>query len=163
MTIAIFDLRDVPLYDADVEALGDPPGVAAFKEAIRAADALLVATPEYQHGVPGVLKNALDWASRPPATSAFHGKTVAIAGASPSMTGTARAQTQLRDVLVYNDTYAVCRPEVLIAAAHKKFDAGGRLTDEFSRTLLAQLLAKLMELTLTLRAGRAAVVDAGTP
>src|SRR5689334_19794657 len=83
MTITPFALDPVPLYNGDVEAAGDPPGVVALKEAIGGADALFICTPEYQHGVPGVLKNALDWASRPPGRSVLQGKPVAIVGATP--------------------------------------------------------------------------------
>ena len=83
MSIDTFDLADVPLYNGDVEAAGDPPGVAAFKDAIRAADAVLMVTPEYNHGVPGVMKNAVDWASRPARSAALNGKPVGIIGASP--------------------------------------------------------------------------------
>src|SRR5690606_18294913 len=90
MTIDTFDLRQVPLYNGDVEAAGDPPGVAALKQAIRDADGVLFATPEYNHGVPGVMKNAVDWASRPPRAAALQGKPVALIGASPGITGTAR-------------------------------------------------------------------------
>ncbi|PNA19004.1 FMN reductase, partial [Pseudomonas sp. MPR-R1B] len=92
----IFDLAEVPLYNADVEAQGDPSAVAAFKAAIRAADGLLIATPEYNHGVPGVMKNAIDWASRPPRQAALDGKPVGLIGASPGLTGSARGQSQLR-------------------------------------------------------------------
>src|SRR5262245_65082316 len=96
MAIETFDLIDVPLYNGDVEAAGDPPGVAAFKDAIRAADAVLFVTPEYNHGVPGVMKNAVDWASRPARDAALNGKPVGIIGASPGQVGTARGQSQLR-------------------------------------------------------------------
>src|SRR5690242_13902531 len=87
MTIDVFDLAAIPLYNADVEAQGDPEPVAAFKQAIRGADALLIATPEYNHGVPGVMKNAIDWASRPPRQSPLDGKPVGILGGSPGITG----------------------------------------------------------------------------
>src|SRR5262245_39739521 len=90
MTIRSFELDAIPLYNGDVEAAGDPAPVAQLKEAIRGADALLLATPEYNYGVPGVLKNAVDWASRPPAKSVLSGKPAAIMGASPGMGGTIR-------------------------------------------------------------------------
>jgi chromate reductase len=96
MTIEVFDLAPIPVYNADVEAEGDPEPVAAFKAAIRRADALLIACPEYNHGVPGVLKNATDWASRPPRGAALDRKPLALMGASPGMTGSARGQSQLR-------------------------------------------------------------------
>lgn len=156
MTIDIFDLSPIPLYNFDVEQQGDPEPVTAFKNAIRAADAVLIATPEYQHGIPGVLKNALDWASRPPRSSPLQDKPAAILGATPGRLGTARAQTQLRQSLTYNRTYALLQPEVLIASAGEKFDAEGRLTDEDTRTHVRRLLEELVRWTLLLRRGREA-------
>lgn len=146
MKIDIFDLRDIPLYNFDVEEAGDPGPVAAFKDAIRSADALLIVTPEYQHGVPGVLKNALDWASRPPGKSPLQGKPVAIMGASPGFTGTARAQSQLRESFGFSEACAVLRPEVLVGRAHEKFDGEGRLTDTKTAELVGQLLDQLIAL-----------------
>jgi chromate reductase len=146
MEIRIFDgLRDVPLYDADVEAKGDPPPVVALKTAIGKADALLIATPEYNYGVPGVLKNAIDWASRPPGKSVLNGKPAAIMGASPAGTGTARAQLALRQSFVFTDTRVLLRPEVLVARAQEKIDAQGRLTDEPTREFIRQLLEALLD------------------
>src|SRR5690606_28963397 len=108
MEIRVFErLREVPPYDADLEAMGDPEPVRALKQAIAEADALLIATPEYNHGVPGVLKNAIDWASRPPRSSVLSGKPTAIFGASPGVTGTARAQAALRQSFVFTNTPAV--------------------------------------------------------
>jgi chromate reductase len=146
MEIRIFErLGDIPLFDADLEAKGEPAPVSALKKAIAEADAVLVATPEYNHGIPGVLKNAIDWASRPPGKSAFQRKPAAILGASPGMLGTARAQLQLRQVLASNETYVLLRPEVLVARAQEKFDAAGRLTDEPTRKMARQLLEALAE------------------
>src|SRR5205814_8833807 len=96
LELLTFDLAPIPLYDGDVEAQGDPEPVGALKTAIRDADALLIVTPEYNYGVPGVLKNAIDWASRPPGQSPLNGKPAALMGATPGMTGTARAQLQIR-------------------------------------------------------------------
>jgi chromate reductase, NAD(P)H dehydrogenase (quinone) len=141
MDIHTFDLAGVPLYNYDVEHQADPDRVAEFKQAIADTDAVLIATPEYQQGVPGVLKNALDWASRPPGQSPLQYKPVAIMGASPGMTATARAQTQLRQTLAYNSCLTLMRPEVLVGRAHEKFDADGRLTDEGTITFLRELLA----------------------
>src|SRR3954464_3493195 len=141
MTIDVFDLAGVPLYNGDVEAEGDPEPVAAFKQAIRGADALLIATPEYNHGVPGVMKNAIDWASRPPRQAPLDGKPVGILGASPGMTGTARGQSQLRQAFEFTNSYCMPQPEILVFRAHEKFDAEGRLTDEKTRELLGQFLA----------------------
>lgn len=151
MTIDLFDLAPIPLYNADVEAQGDPEAVASFKAAIRQADALLIACPEYNHGVPGVLKNAIDWASRPPRDAALDRKPLALMGASPGMTGTARGQSQLRQALVFTNCYALPQPEMLVARAHEKFDAKGILTDEKTRDFLRQLLHALADWTMRLR------------
>ena len=142
MVIEIFDLSEVPLYNGDVEAEGDPQGVARLKQAIAAADGVLIATPEYNHGVPGVMKNAVDWASRPPGAAPLGGKPVGIIGASPGSTGTARGQSQLRQAFEFTDSYCMAQPELLVARAHEKFDAEGRLTDpETGRYLVRYLTA----------------------
>lgn len=147
MEIRIFDrMAEIPLFNADVEAIGDPEPVQALKQAIGDADALLIATPEYNHGVPGVLKNAIDWASRPPRRSVLAGKPTAIFGASPGITGTARAQSQLRQAFVFTDTPAVLQPEILVYRANEKFDAEGRLTDAKTREFIAKLLKELASL-----------------
>jgi len=140
MAITLFDLGEVPLYNGDVEAAGDPPGVTRLKEAIRAADGVLIATPEYNHGVPGVVKNAIDWASRPAGQAALQGKPVALLGASPGITGTARGQSQLRQAFEFTDSYCMPQPELLVFQAHEKFDAEGRLADERTRKNLAKFL-----------------------
>lgn len=140
LTVEAFDLDHVPLYNGDVEAQGDPPGVAAFKQAIRAADAVLFVTPEYNHGVPAVMKNAVDWASRPPREAPLGGKPVGIIGASPGMTGSARGQSQLRQAFEFTDSYCMPQPELLVFRAHEKFDAAGVLTDETTRTYLGRYL-----------------------
>lgn len=146
MEIRVFDrLGDVPPYNADVEAQGDPEPVTALKHAISEADALLIATPEYNYSVPGVLKNAIDWASRPPATSVLRGKPAGIIGASTGMAGTARAQLALRQSFVFTQTPVLPGPEVLVARANDKLDAGGRLTDESTRKFLVQHLTALAE------------------
>jgi chromate reductase len=143
--IEVHELDALPLYDGDVEAAGVPQSVEALRVAIRQADALLIATPEYNHGVPGVLKNAMDWLSRPPHGSALNGKVAAIMGASPGMTGTARSQSQLRQAFVFTNTYALLQPEVLVARAHEKFDADGRLVDQATRDFLATFLQRFAE------------------
>jgi chromate reductase len=151
--IRIFDgMGALPLFNEDVEAQGDPEPVQALRRAIGEADALLIATPEYNHGVPGVLKNAIDWASRPPGRSVLAGKPTAILGASPGVTGTARAQTQLRNAFVFTQTPAVLQPEILVYRAHEKFDAEGRLTDAKTREFVALLLRHLADWTRTLQA-----------
>jgi chromate reductase, NAD(P)H dehydrogenase (quinone) len=141
MAIAIFDLAGVPLYNGDVEAEGDPEPVTAFKRAIEEADGVLMVTPEYNHGVPGVMKNAVDWASRPPGGAALGGKPVGIIGASPGITGSARGQSQLRQAFEFTNSYCMPQPELLVFRAHEKFDADGRLTDEATRGHLERYLA----------------------
>lgn len=145
MEIEIFELHDVPLYDFDVEQQGDPAPVEAFKRAIASHDALLVATPEYQHSIPGVLKNALDWASRPPGASVMNGKPAAILGATPGRAATARAQSDLRKVLAYSRTHLLQAPGVMIPNARSVFDDDLRLTDEDTRTKLRAMLEALDE------------------
>ncbi|HTO75408.1 MAG TPA: NADPH-dependent FMN reductase [Thermoanaerobaculia bacterium] len=142
LEIAIFDgLREIPPYDADVDAAGEPAPVAALRRAIREADALLVATPEYNYGVPGVLKNVIDWASRPAGRAALRRKAAGILGASTGASGTMRAQLALRQSFNFTETYAMLRPEVFIAHAGEKFDAAGELTGEATRDHLRQFLA----------------------
>ncbi len=151
MEIQLFDgLATVPPYNADVEAQGDPGPVTALKAAIGDADALLISTPEYNAGLPGVLKNAVDWASRPPGKSVLNGKPAALMGATPGGLGTARAQQQLRQSFVFTETYALLRPEMYVSRAHEKFDASGRLTDEPTRQQLQRLLQALAEWTVRL-------------
>ena len=138
------EIGNLPFYDGDVEAAGDPETVVALKDAIRAADALLIATPEYNRGVPGVLKNAIDWASRPPLASPLTGKPVAIMGASTGRGGTARAQEQLRSALEFSRAEVLEQPEVLVPEAYMRFDGGGALVDEGTRAELAELLDTLV-------------------
>jgi chromate reductase, NAD(P)H dehydrogenase (quinone) len=138
--ITTYDLAGIPLYNGDVEAREVPGPVADLRKAVKGADGILIATPEYNHGVPGVLKNTIDWLSRPPRDSALSRKPVAIMGATPGAMGTARAQSQLRQAFVFTDSYAMTQPEVLVAKAHERFDASGRLTDEGTRAFLATFL-----------------------
>jgi chromate reductase len=140
MAITIHDLDDIPLYNADVEAAGDPPGVAAFKQAIAGADGVLIATPEYNHGVPGVMKNAIDWASRPARAAPLNTKPVGLIGASPGTTGSARGQSQLRQAFEFTNSYCMPQPEILVFRAHEKFDADGNLTDEKTAEFLGKYL-----------------------
>lgn len=134
-----FEIGRLPHYDGDLEAAGDPV-VEAFKEAIRAADGILIATPEYNRGVPGVLKNALDWASRPPIASPLAGKPVALMGASTGQGGTRRAQEQLRDALAFPGAEVLRGPEVLVPAAYERFDADGRLVHAETRESVRALV-----------------------
>jgi chromate reductase, NAD(P)H dehydrogenase (quinone) len=142
MTIEIADIGSIPLYNEDVRAQGFPPPVEKLRQQIKEADALLFATPEYNYSIPGVLKNAVDWASRPP-DQPFAGKPVAIMGAGAGMAGTARAQYDLRRCCVFLDMHPLNKPEVLIGVAHTKFDAEGAFTDEVGRGLIRDLLVAL--------------------
>jgi chromate reductase len=144
-TMEIFDLEGIPAYNQDQDAT-PPARVTEFKKAIRAADAILFSTPEYNYSIPGVLKNAIDWASRPYGDSAWKGKPVAVMGASVGLFGAARAQYHLRQSFVFLDMPAVNQPEVMIGTASSKFDATGDLTDETSKKLIGQLLASLANL-----------------
>jgi chromate reductase, NAD(P)H dehydrogenase (quinone) len=142
MKLDIFELDGFPAFNQDEEK-SVPQIVVDFKQAIRAADAILIATPEYNYSVPGVLKNAIDWASRPYGDSAWRGKPVAVMGASGGTLGTARAQYHLRQMFVFLDMYPVNQPEVMIAGAHEKFDADGNLKDERTTEQIRKLLAAL--------------------
>jgi chromate reductase len=138
--IEIHEIAEIPLFNEDVEAAGVPLAVTALRQAIDAADGLLIATPEYNHGTPGVMKNTIDWLSRPPRKSVLDGKPTALMGASPGTTGTARGQSQLRQAFVFTNTPAMLQPEVLVGRAHERFDAEGRLTDEKVRSYLVMFL-----------------------
>ncbi len=155
-----FELDPIPMFNADVEADGDPPAVAEFKRAIAAADGLLIATPEYNHCVPGVLKNAIDWASRPARRSVLTGKPVAIMGASSGRGATARAQAHLRDGLAYTNGLVLPLPEVLVGLAGERFDEEGNLTDAETRQEIRDLLVSLASWTTRLqRSGDEAVAS----
>jgi len=144
LTIESVGIGGLPLYDADLEAQGDPAPVTEFKAALASADGILIATPEYNDGIPGVLTNALDWGSRLPGRSPLAGKPVMVMGASPSQVGTARAQLHLRQVLAHVQARALPPPELLVARAHERFDAELHLTDEGTRRLLADLLRRFV-------------------
>jgi chromate reductase len=140
-----FDLREIPLYDADVEAAGDPEPVAKLRAAVAEADALLFATPEYNRGTSGVLNNAIDWLSRPALASVLRWKPVAIMGASTGRGGTRNAQAQVRDALLFPGAILVAEPEVAIPLAWERFDENGELTDERMRKTLRELLDALVD------------------
>ena len=146
MSIETFDLAPIQPYNEDVKQRGFPPPEQEFREKIRGADALLIVTPEYNRGVSGVLKNAIDWASRPP-DQPFNGKPAAIFGASPGMIGTAVAQFELRRYLGVLNALVMNTPGVMIGQAAAKFDEQGRLTDEPTRKIIGQLLAALADWT----------------
>jgi chromate reductase len=140
MVFRTFDLAPLPFYNADVEDQGIPEAVSSLKSALAASNALLIATPEYNYGVPAIVKNAIDWASRPPAQSPLRGKPVALMGASPGSSGTIRAQMQLRQSFVFTQSPVLLQPEVLVSRATEKFDSAGRLTDEATRKIVRTML-----------------------
>jgi chromate reductase len=148
--LEVFDLEGIPPFNQDLED-NMPERVKKFKAKIRAADAILIATPEHNYSVPGVLKNAIDWASRPYEDNSFEGKPVAIMSASPGMFGGARAQYHLRQVLVSLNMHAINRPEVIVASADEKIDEKGNLTDEKARKKMRQLMESLVDWTKRLR------------
>jgi chromate reductase, NAD(P)H dehydrogenase (quinone) len=149
--VNIFDIGKIPLFNQDDEQK-PTPDLADFKKQIRAADAILFVTPEYNYSIPGVLKNAIDAASRPYGDSAWSGKPVAIMGASVGNFGTARAQYHLRQTFVFLNMYPINQPEVMISNAAKRFDQEGNLIDKNTASLIEQLLQNLADLTLKLRA-----------
>ena len=142
MTLETFDIAPIPVYDEDVRQAGFPRPVQEFRDRIAAADALLIATPEYNYSVPGVLKNAIDWASRPP-DQPLNLKPVALMGASMGIGGTIRSQLHLRQVCVGLNMLVLNKPEVLIAQAQNKFDGEGHLTDDMTRGFIRDLMVAL--------------------
>jgi chromate reductase len=150
-TIEIAEIGDLPLYNDDVRVAGYPAPVERLRRQLTEADAVLFVTPEYNYSVSGVLKNAIDWASRPP-NQPFEGKPVAIMGASGGLFGTARAQYHLRQMLVFLNAFPVNKPEVMIGQAQNKFDEAGNLTDEPTREFIRKLLASLVGWTERLQA-----------
>lgn len=151
MEIEIFDIAGIPLYNQDDEKI-PPKTVVEFKEAIRNADAVLIATPEYNYSIPGVLKNAIDWASRPYDSNPFKGKPAAIMSASGSILGGSRAQYHLRQVFVFLDVHPLNKPEVIVPLAQEKIDAEGRITDQHTRERVKELLVALKEWSVRLGA-----------
>jgi chromate reductase len=144
--VDIFELDGISGFNQDEEQ-NPPPKVIELKRRIREADAILIVTPEYNYSIPGVLKNAIDWASRPYGDSAWNGKPVALMGASIGAIGTARAQYHLRQVFVFLNMFPINQPEVMISNAGERFDAGGNLTDETTKKLIRQLLQSLADWT----------------
>ena len=145
-SIETFELDGIPGFNQDEEQ-NPPAKVTELKKRIREADAILIVTPEYNYSIPGVLKNAIDWASRPYGDSAWNGKPAAIMGASVGTIGTARAQYHLRQMMVFLNMFPVNQPEVMIGNAAKRFDAQGKLTDDATKDFIRQLLQSLMEWT----------------
>jgi len=145
--LEIFDLNEIPLYDQDVEASGLPESVRALKRKIEDTDALLIATPEYNHSFPGVLKNAIDWASRPYGHNSFDGKPTAVISASPGVFGGIAAQDHLKQVLLAVNTRLVTQPAVIVSSAHEKIDQHGNLLDPNTKQFMLQLLVNLVNFT----------------
>lgn len=144
-------LGEIPLYNQDNDGPASPQPVLHLREEIANADGLLFVSPEYNYGIPGVLKNAIDWASRPGGQSALYGKPAAIMGASTGLVGTARMQLSLRQALAFNNCPCVLQPEVLVGRAQEKFDEQGNLTDEMAGKLIAQLLENFRLMVLKMR------------
>src|SRR4051812_5528063 len=142
MTVEVADISQIPPYNEDVRQQGFPPPVETLRRRIAEADALLFACPEYNYSMTGVLKNAIDWASRPP-DQPFAGKPCAITGAAAGMAGSARAQYDLRRSCVFLDMHPLNKPEVLIGQAQNKFDADGNLTDEAAKGFIRDLMGNL--------------------
>ena len=142
MKVTVADISQIPLYNEDVRAQGFPAPVETLRRQIAEADALLFACPEYNYSMSGVLKNAIDWASRPP-DQPFAGKPCAILGAAAGMAGSARAQGDLRRSMVFLDMHPLNKPEVLIGQAQTKFDAQGKLTDEAAVGFIRDMMAAL--------------------
>ncbi|GAB62133.1 FMN reductase [Candidatus Jettenia caeni] len=150
--LEIFDLEGIPLFSQDMENQF-PDKVKQFKTKIRAADAILIASPEYNYSIPGVLKNAIDCASRPYGDNAFDEKPVAIMGASIGMTGTARAQYHLRQSFVFLNMYPINQPEVMVPFAHEKIDKNGKVTDQKTKEKIKELIESLVAWTKRLKQG----------
>lgn len=150
MSLEMADISDIPFYNADLHAVGEPESVTKLKKQIRESDAVLIASPEYNFSIPAVLKNALDWVSRPP-DPPFNEKPVAIMGVAPGPVGTARAQYHLRQVLVFMNTFTLNKPEVFINHSAQKFNAQGELTDEQTAQFIREQLMALEKLALRVK------------
>ncbi len=151
MTLEIFDkVAEIPPYNEDVKAKGFPPAVTELRAKIKTADALLLVTPEYNYSMSGVMKNMIDWASRPP-EQPFEGKPVAIMGASMGVHGTSRAQYHLRQTMIFLNMLPLNKPEVMIPQAQTKFDAQGNLTDAVTKQFIADLMLALAAWTKRLK------------
>jgi len=145
-TIETFELEGIPGFNQEQER-NPPARVVELKQRVREVDAILFVTPEYNYSIPGVLKNAIDWASRPYGDSAWNGKPAAIMGASVGAIGTARAQYHLRQMMVFLNMFPVNQPEVMIGNASERFDAQGNLTHEATKEFIRQLLQSLVDWT----------------
>jgi chromate reductase len=150
MTIETFDIAPIQPYNEDVREQGYPPPVDDLRARIKAADGLLIVTPEYNYSIPGVLKNAIDWASRPP-EQPFDGKPIGLMGASMGTHGTSRAQYHLRQCFVFLNGLVMNLPEVMIPQAQNKFDAEGKLNDQMTRDFIVAHLAAFQAWVLRMR------------
>ena len=157
VVLEVFDLEGIPPYNQDLDA-NMPAKVKEFKQKIRAADAILIASPEYNYSIPGVLKNAIDWASRPPGDNSWDGKPVAVMSASIGMLAGARAQYHLRQVFVYINMFPINRPEVMVPFVQEKVDSNGNITDEKTRRKVRELLESLINWTRLLKKEKSQVL-----
>lgn len=155
--ITDFDLRTVPHYDGDLEAAGDPEPVRALKDSVRSADALLVVTPEYNSGMPGVLKNGIDWSSRMYPNAPLANKLVAVIGATPGRSGTKYAQEHLRQVLGRTGAVVIDEPELMLARASDAIDGGAIVSDDIRDQLSAVLGSIVHTAALCAEAGTSAI------
>lgn len=162
MRLSILRFDDLPMYSADLQAARIPESVQRLAGRIRAADAVLIASPEYNFSVPGALKNGIDWVSRVP-EQPFDDKPVAILGASGGPVGTARMQYDLRRILLYLNAQVLAKPEVFIASAAGKFDAQGRLVDETTRGFLAKQMQALAAWTARINGSRPDAPSSAVP
>jgi len=145
VSLEIGRIDDIPLYNADVQSQGDPAPVARLKKQIEDADAFVIATPEYNYSIPGVLKNVLDWASRPPKTCCLRRKPIGIMGCSGGESGTIRGQLALRQMFVFTDSYVMLQPELRVPKAGERFDENGKLVDADLRERLGLFLFALVD------------------
>jgi chromate reductase, NAD(P)H dehydrogenase (quinone) len=146
VSLTVADISKLPLFNEDLES-DVPNEIQTLKKQIKEANAILIATPEYNYSIPGVLKNAIDWGSRPYGDNSFEGKPVAIMGASVGMLGTARAQYHLRQTFVFLNMYPLNKPEIMVPFASQNFDGEGNLTNEKTKQLISQMLQSLVEWT----------------
>jgi chromate reductase len=146
------EIGDIPHYNADLDNANPPDAVRLFKERIAAADGLLIATPEYNYSIPGVLKNAIDWASRPAVGSVLNGKPIGIMGTARGRFGSVRAQLALRQVFLFTESYVMPKPELIVPNAPVVFDEHGTLTDDDTREHVARFLLALADWTRRMRA-----------
>lgn len=156
--IETFELNEIPVFNQDDE-YAPHHSVTEFKRRIREADAILIVTPEYNYSIPGGLKNAMDWASRPYGDNSWDGKAVAVMGASIGIFGTARAQYHLRQTFINLNVFTVNQPEVMIGSAHERFDEQGNLKDEKTKELISELLRNLVSLSRTIKNSRQALLE----